>query len=114
MKSLLWSKDAFFPAVIISVMSMTRCEFDMKHMEKPNIADLTIRELLTRRPEMTRVFLDLRMSCVGCPISGFETVRDAARNYDCDLEIFLKRLERCTRARRRPTPRAGTAVPIRY
>ncbi len=86
----------------------------MKPMEKRNIADLTIRELLTRRPEMTRVFLDLHMSCVGCPISGFETVRDAARNYGRDPQILLKRLERGGRARRRLGPRTDTAARRRH
>ena len=91
-------------------MNVTGYACDMKPMEKRNIGDLTIRELLTRWPEMTRVFLDLRMSCVGCPISKFETVRDAARNYGRDPEIFLKLLEHCGRSRRRLAWRKETVV----
>jgi hybrid cluster-associated redox disulfide protein len=95
-------------------MNVTGRECDMKPMEKQNIADLTIRELLTRRPEMTRVFLGLRMSCVGCPISKFETVRDAARNYGRDPEMLLKLLENCSRSRGRLGWRKETEVQRRY
>lgn len=88
-----------------------RCEVDMKRIDKNEISELPIRELLVRWPDMARAFLKLRMSCVACPVSRFETAKDAARNYGRDLDVLLERLEQCTRHRRKPAvPRTKTAT----
>jgi hybrid cluster-associated redox disulfide protein len=38
------------------------------------------------------VFLDFRMGCVGCPISGFHTVDDACTEHGVDRDEFLAAL----------------------
>lgn len=88
-----------------------RCEVDMKRIDKNEISELPIRELLMQWPDMARAFLKLRMSCVACPVSRFETAKDAARNYGRDLDVLLERLEQCTQYRRKPAvPRTKTAT----
>ena len=42
---------------------------------------MTVRQLLDSHPEAARVFLDRGMACVGCSMSKFETLGEAARNY---------------------------------
>jgi len=43
--------------------------------------DRTIDEFLAARPMAARVFLRRRMACVGCAMSRFDTLGDAARIY---------------------------------
>jgi hybrid cluster-associated redox disulfide protein len=54
--------------------------------------DDIVGEVMTARPETIRVFLDFRMGCVGCPISGFHTVDDACREHGVDCDDFLAAL----------------------
>gem|GEM_PF-1632474 len=43
-------------------------------------------------PQAARVFLDLRMGCVGCPLSGIDTLEVAAATYGLPWEAFAARL----------------------
>lgn len=54
--------------------------------------DKIVGEVMTARPATIRVFLDFRMGCVGCPISGFHTVNDACKEHGVDRDEFLAAL----------------------
>ena len=45
---------------------------------------MLVSDVLARNPAAARVFLDRRMSCVGCTFAPFETVGEAARVYGID------------------------------
>ena len=49
-------------------------------------------EVMRRKPASIRVFLDFRMSCVGCPIAGFHSVEEACREHGIDPDSFLAAL----------------------
>ena len=53
---------------------------------------LLVDDVMSRWPATIRVFLDFRMSCVGCPIAGFHSVEDACREHGIDREDFLAAL----------------------
>jgi hybrid cluster-associated redox disulfide protein len=53
---------------------------------------MTVNEVMRRWPATIRIFLDFRMSCVGCPIAGFHTVADTCREHAVALEDFLSGL----------------------
>ena len=55
--------------------------------------DITVKELLSRCPETIPVFLRHHMVCVGCYMSGFDTLGEAAANYCLDWEPFLAELQ---------------------
>ena len=57
-------------------------------------SDLLVDEVMRRWPETIRVFLDFRMSCVGCPIAGFHDIDDACREHGTDRQSFLAALTR--------------------
>ena len=67
-------------------------------------------DVMSRWPATIRVFIDFRMSCVGCPIAGFHSVEDSCREHGIDRENFLAALravaERATRSRCCPVRRA--------
>jgi hybrid cluster-associated redox disulfide protein len=49
----------------------------------------SVADLLARAPQAVDVFLHHRMSCVGCSMSSFETLEDAAKIYGIPLETLL-------------------------
>jgi hybrid cluster-associated redox disulfide protein len=52
----------------------------------------TVHEVMRHQPSVIRVFLDLRMRCVGCPIAQFHTVEEAARAHGVDRADLLAAL----------------------
>jgi len=55
--------------------------------------DHLVDDIMRRWPETIRVFLDFRMSCVGCPIATFHTVEDSCREHGVELAAFLAALQ---------------------
>lgn len=54
--------------------------------------DDLVDEVMRSHPATIRVFLDFRMSCVGCPIACFHTVADACVEHDVESDEFLRAL----------------------
>lgn len=46
--------------------------------------DMTMDEIMRLWPATIRVALDHGLLCIGCPIAGFHTVEDAAREHGID------------------------------
>ena len=55
--------------------------------------DLTVDQLLSRWRQVIPVFMRLRLSCVGCPMSPFETLDTVAQIYGLPLDDFMQELE---------------------
>jgi hybrid cluster-associated redox disulfide protein len=66
--------------------------------EKPMTAKLTadtlVKDVLDRHPEAVKAFIDLGLMCVGCPVAGFHTLTDVAREHRRDLAGLLRELNR--------------------
>ncbi|HKA75435.1 MAG TPA: DUF1858 domain-containing protein [Xanthobacteraceae bacterium] len=54
--------------------------------------DTLVDDVMRRHPATIRVFLDHKMSCVGCPIACFHTVEDACREHGVEAMGFLAAL----------------------
>lgn len=64
-------------------------------MEKNVIrADQLVAEVMNRWPQTIPVFIKYHISCVGCSMSKFDTIADAAQNYKLALDAFLADLNR--------------------
>ncbi len=57
--------------------------------------DDLVDDIMRAAPHTIRVFLEFRMSCVGCPIACFHTVDDACREHGIDRDKFLEALCAC-------------------
>ena len=55
-------------------------------------ADLTVDEVLGRWPETIPVFLEYKMTCVGCYMSPFDTLEDALAVYGLPQKTVLAAL----------------------
>lgn len=62
-------------------------------MEPRLSLDITVKELLDRYPQLLRTFMDLGLSCVGCPTETFHTLADVAREYRLYQDQLLHRLQ---------------------
>ena len=51
--------------------------------------DMTVDQVMNRWPASIRVFMDFKMSCVGCPIATFHSVDEASREHVIDTAVFL-------------------------
>jgi hybrid cluster-associated redox disulfide protein len=59
----------------------------------PSISPKTsIADLLSRWPQVVPVFLKHKMSCPGCSMSAFETLEDASKIYNVDLNQLIDEL----------------------
>jgi hybrid cluster-associated redox disulfide protein len=58
----------------------------------PIASHILVDDVMHQWPATIRVFLDFRMSCVGCPIAGFHSIEDACREHGVDRESFLAAL----------------------
>lgn len=63
------------------------------------VSEQTIEEILAKRPAAARVFLRRRMACVGCSMSRFDTLGEAARIYGVPEAELLAEIERAAGAR---------------
>ena len=54
--------------------------------------EMTIAEALKKYPKTTFVFIDYNLHCIGCPMSGPETIEEAAKVHNLDLKKFLEDL----------------------
>jgi hybrid cluster-associated redox disulfide protein len=59
----------------------------------PSDLDLPITDYLARRPEAVSVFLALRLACVGCDFSAFDTLRQALSVHGIPPNVFLDQLD---------------------
>ncbi len=74
-------------------------------MHTPEIAAMSLAEIMSRWPPTIRMFLDRRMHCVGCPIAPFHSVVDAAEEHGLSYAVLLAELEaRAGRDAGRPPP----------
>jgi hybrid cluster-associated redox disulfide protein len=73
----------------------------MKRFSAQIDPDWTMEALLDARPEAMHVLLRHGMACIGCAMAPFETVVEAAREYDLDLSSFIDELQRAGPRRRR-------------
>lgn len=64
-------------------------------MEKPVQFEMqmSVADLLRDWPQTIPVFMKHHMACVGCSMSAFETLKDAARIYGISPETFVGELQ---------------------
>ncbi len=60
--------------------------------DKKITKDLTIMEVLQRKPEAAQVFGRFGMHCIGCLVASGETVEQAAAAHGLNLDELIKAL----------------------
>ncbi len=55
--------------------------------------DMTIGEILVKKPEVVPVLLDAGMHCLGCPASQAESLEEAAMVHGLDIDALMAQIE---------------------
>ena len=55
-------------------------------------ADMNIREVIDKHPEVVPVFQKYNMGCIGCIAASFEKLSDIAAVHGVDVEKFVEEL----------------------
>ena len=55
-------------------------------MRQPDLSDMPVAQIMQTWPNTVPVFLREQLYCVGCPIGGFHTLTDAAREHGATVE----------------------------
>lgn len=55
----------------------------------PISADTVVDAVMRTHPATIPVFLRHHAHCIGCPVGGLHTVRDACREHGVDLAVLL-------------------------
>lgn len=58
--------------------------------EQAFLIDMTMAEIMARWPAILPVLMKERLLCVGCPISPFHTLADAAEEHGRDADELLR------------------------
>lgn len=53
---------------------------------------MLVGEVLDKNPELAKYFLEIGMHCLGCPMSRGETIADACRAHEQDVDSLLEKL----------------------
>ena len=97
-----WHNDGRPPSLYIG-LAMEACE-------SPAIeAGATVENTLRLVPQAATVFLDHQMACVGCVMSCFDTLADAALIYGMPVETLLTEIRAL--ANPEPPPPTEEAMP---
>ena len=56
-------------------------------------SNLLVDDVMRRWPTTIRLFVEQKMYCIGCPITGFHTIEEACRAHGIELRGFLASLE---------------------
>ena len=67
-------------------------------MRALELDDLTVGEIMSRWPCTIGVFLGFNLHCVGCPISGFHTLMDAALEHGVSPQALAEAVQRTASA----------------
>ena len=76
-------------------------------MSSNELLDRSVSELMSRHPDTIRIFIARGMHCVGCPISPFHTLSDAAEEHGLLLADLVEDVERAIEQSRPKGARAS-------
>lgn len=68
---------------------------------------MSVAEIMYKWPATIRVFIDLRMHCVGCPVAAFQTLSDAAVEHGLSFEHLAGEIAAAVAG-----TRTATAAPV--
>ncbi len=56
--------------------------------------EMAVNEIIKKYPKTVFVFMDYGLHCAGCPMAQNETIEEAAKLHQMDLEKLLKDLNK--------------------
>ena len=57
------------------------------------LPEMSVKELFDTEPMLIKMFMELRLNCIGCPMDEFHTLNDVVKENDLDLDGLLCKIQ---------------------
>ncbi len=54
---------------------------------------MSVKEAIDTEPVLIKMFMELKLNCIGCPMDEFHTLEDVAKENNIELERLLDRIQ---------------------
>ncbi len=54
---------------------------------------MSVKELFNSEPMLVKMFMELKLHCIGCPMDEFHTLEDVAKENNLDLDDLLGKIQ---------------------
>ena len=54
---------------------------------------MSVKELFHSDPTLVKMFMELKLHCIGCPMDEFHTLEDVAKENNLDLDRLLGKIQ---------------------
>ncbi len=54
---------------------------------------MSVKELFNSEPMLVKMFMELKLHCIGCPMDGFHTLEDVAKENNLDLNDLIGKIQ---------------------
>ena len=55
--------------------------------------EMSVKELFDTEPMLIKMFMELKLDCIGCPMDEFHTLEDVAKENNLDLDRLLGKIQ---------------------
>jgi hybrid cluster-associated redox disulfide protein len=54
---------------------------------------MSVKELFDNEPMLIKMFMELKLDCIGCPMDDFHSLEDVAKENNLDLDHLLGKIQ---------------------
>ncbi len=54
---------------------------------------MSVKELFDSEPMLVKMFMELKLHCIGCPMDEFHTLEDVAKENNLDLDHLIGKIQ---------------------
>ncbi len=62
-------------------------------MNSDLLPGMSVKELFNSEPMLVKMFMELKLNCIGCPMDGFHTLEDVAKENNLDLDDLIGKIQ---------------------
>ncbi len=63
------------------------------NMNLEYLPKMSVKELFNSEPMLVKMFMELKLHCIGCPMDEFHNLEDVAKENDLDLDRLLGKIQ---------------------
>ncbi len=63
------------------------------NMNLDYLPKMSVKELFNSEPQLVKMFMELKLHCIGCPMDEFHTLEDVAKENNLDLDRLLGKIQ---------------------
>ena len=63
------------------------------NMNSDLLPGMSVKELFNSEPMLVKMFMELKLHCIGCPMDGFHTLEDVAKENNLDLDHLIGKIQ---------------------